>query len=37
VVYLPTKGKKKEYVPDTPENFDFSPENWNSGRALIGM
>lgn len=36
---LPTNGKKhkKEYIPDTPENFDFSPENWNSVKTMIGM
>jgi hypothetical protein len=33
----PTNGKKKDYVPDTPENFDFSPENWNSVKTMIGM
>lgn len=28
---------KKGYVPDTPDSFDFSPENWNSVKAFIGM
>ncbi len=38
-VAMPKNGKngKKEYVPDTPANFDFSETNWKSVRSMIGM
>ncbi len=38
-VTMPTNGKKgkKEYVPDTSANFDFSDQNWKSVRSMIGM
>ncbi len=38
-VAMPTNGKKgkKEYIPDTPANFDFSDQNWKSVRTMIGM
>ena len=38
-VAMPTNGKKgkKEYVPDSPANFDFSETNWKSVRSMIGM
>lgn len=33
----PNKRGKKEYVPDRPEDFDFSEENWKSLKAMVGM
>ena len=33
----PHKSEKKEYIPDRPEDFDFSEENWKSLKAMIGM
>ena len=39
-VAMPTNGKKKvkrEYIPDTAANFDFSDQNWKSVRSMIGM
>lgn len=33
---IPTNGKKNN-IPDSPENFDFSHESWNSVKTMIGL
>ena len=36
-IYATATSCKKGYVSDTPDSFDFSPENWNSVKTFIGL